>query len=63
MPVSTSTKFRAANQARNAAIIRIRPNKNGRRPAWTCVAHKGEVAGMLADIILVQPKLTKYLAI
>ena len=59
MPVSTSMKFRAANQERNHALIRARPSKNGRRPVWTSLAHKGEAAGELVDIILVLAELRK----
>src|SRR5437764_58104 len=38
--VSTSTKSRAAKSSRNAATIRMRANRNGRRPA--CKAQNGD---------------------
>src|SRR5579859_5900612 len=40
--VSTSTKSRSANQARMAAVIRLRANRNGRRSACCCGVHHGE---------------------
>src|SRR5262249_26726307 len=43
--VSTSTKSRAAKNRRNAAAIRMRANRNGRRPA--CNAQNGDAISTL----------------
>ena len=40
---SASTKSRAANQVRNAARIRLRRIRAGRRSAWRSGVHQGEV--------------------
>src|SRR6478752_6808315 len=40
--VSTSRKPSASNQARNAALIRLRASRNGRRSAWFSGRHQGE---------------------
>ena len=44
--VSTSTKPCLSNQRRNAATIRARANRNGRRSAWRPGSHHGEGAGI-----------------
>ncbi len=38
--VSASTKSRAANQARVAAVIRLRASSQGRRAAWRSGRHQ-----------------------
>ena len=47
--VSTSTKSRAANQPRSAAMMRLRASRNGRRSAWTSGAHQGEACRPSVD--------------